>query len=70
MIFLYVILTILHNIGLYIYIVRYRSNIKILSFPRNISKKNLKLKKKSQFFKINFLLKKQKYFVFMHMPES
>jgi len=43
-IFLNIFLLILHNISLYIYIVKYKSGIKISGFLQNISKK-LKLKK-------------------------
>jgi hypothetical protein len=39
-IFSNIFLPILHNIGLYIYIVKYNSGIKISDFLRNISKKN------------------------------
>jgi hypothetical protein len=42
MIFLHVFLSILDNIGLYIYTVTYRSNIKIPSFLQNISIKKFK----------------------------
>jgi hypothetical protein len=52
-IFLYVFLIILHNIGLYIYIVRYISDIKIPDFLQNISKKNKKFKNKSKKFNVN-----------------
>jgi len=40
MIFSNIFLPILHNIGLYIYTVKYKSGIKIPGFLRNISKKN------------------------------
>jgi len=39
MIFSNIFLSILHNIGLYIYIVKYKSGIKILGFLQNILKK-------------------------------
>jgi hypothetical protein len=38
-IFSYIFLPITHNIGLYIYTVKYKSSIKILGFLRNVSKK-------------------------------
>jgi hypothetical protein len=41
MIFSNIFLPILHNIGLYIYTVKYKSDIKIPGFLRNISKKKL-----------------------------
>jgi len=48
-IFSNIFLPILHNIRLYIYIVKYKSDIKIPSFLQNISKKNSKhFQKKSQ----------------------
>jgi len=37
-IFSHIFLPILHNIGLYIYTVKYKSGIKILGFLQNISK--------------------------------
>jgi len=42
MIFSYIFLPILYDIGLYIYTVKYKSCIKIPSFLRNLSKKNSK----------------------------
>jgi hypothetical protein len=39
MIFSNIFLSILHNIGLYIYIVKYKSGIKILGFLQNMLKK-------------------------------
>jgi len=42
-------LPILHNIGLYIYTVKYKSGIKILGFLQNISK----IKKEKNFKKIS-----------------
>jgi hypothetical protein len=39
MIFSHIFLPILHNIGLYIYTVKYKFSIKIPGFLRNISKK-------------------------------
>ena len=49
MIFSHIFLPILHVIELYIYTVKYKSNIKIPSFLRNISKKIQNVfKKKSQ----------------------
>ena len=46
----------MHNIGLYIYTVKYKSSIKIPGFLQNISKnKNKKI--------IQNILKKTKYFV-------
>jgi hypothetical protein len=48
-IFSIIFLPILHNIGLYIYTVKYKSGIKIPGFLRNISKKKFKtFSKKSQ----------------------
>jgi hypothetical protein len=41
LIFSNIFLPILHNIGLYIYTVKYKSGIKIPGFLWNISKKNL-----------------------------
>jgi len=41
-IFSNIFLPILHNIRLYIYTVKYKSDIKILDFLQKISKKNLK----------------------------
>jgi len=38
-IFSNIFLSILHNIGLYIYTVKYKSNIKVPGFLRNFSKK-------------------------------
>ena len=58
MIFLHVFLSILHNIGLYIYIVRYISDIRIPGFLQNISKK--KLKTNLKMFKLISLFKRQK----------
>jgi hypothetical protein len=52
-IFSNIFLPILHNIGLYIYIVKYNSGIKIPGFLRNISKKNKiskKFKKRKKYF--------------------
>jgi len=40
--FSHIFLPILHNIGLYIYTVKYKFGIKISGFLQNISKKNLK----------------------------
>jgi len=48
MIFSNIFLSILHNIGLYIYTVKYKSGIKIPGFLRNISKKNQNILKKCQ----------------------
>jgi len=48
-------LTIFHNIGLYIYTVKYKSSIKIPDFLQNISKKNKKI--------IQNIFKKTKHFV-------
>jgi len=49
MIFSIIFLPILHNIGLYIYTVKYKSGIKIPGFLQNISKKKFKtFSKKSQ----------------------
>jgi uncharacterized membrane protein len=45
----------MHNIGLYIYTVKYKSSIKIPDFLQNISKKNKKI--------IQNIFKKTKYFV-------
>jgi hypothetical protein len=42
MIFSNIFLSILHNIGLYIYTVEYKSGIKLSGFVGNISKKNFK----------------------------
>jgi len=42
MIFSHIFLPILHNIGLYIYTVKYKSGIKIPGFIQNISKNNSK----------------------------
>ena len=39
MIFSNIFLSILHNIGLYIYTVKYKSNIKVPGFLQNFSKK-------------------------------
>jgi hypothetical protein len=50
MIFSHVFLPILHNIGLYIYTIRYRSDIKILGFLLNDSKKKFKLISSLMFF--------------------
>jgi hypothetical protein len=46
-------LPILHNIGLYIYTIKYKSGIKIPGFLRNISKKKLKTfsKRKKNMFR-------------------
>ena len=63
MIFSNVFLPILHNIGLYIYTVRYKLGIKIPDFLQNI------FTKKIQNFWINFLFEKQKN-KFMHTAES
>jgi len=46
---------IFHNIGLYVYTVKYKSNIKILGFLQNISKKIKKFQ--------NICKKEKKYFV-------
>jgi hypothetical protein len=53
-IFSHVFLPILDNIGLYIYIVRYKSSIEIPGFLRNISKTKFKT------FKLISLFRKQK----------
>jgi len=68
-IFLNIFLPILHNIGLYIYIVKYKSGIKIPGFLRNISKKNSKhfKKKLSKTFELISLFKNKKIFCFMHI---
>jgi len=50
MIFSHVFLPILHNIGLYIYTIRYRSDIKTLGFLLNDSKKKFKLISSLMFF--------------------
>jgi len=42
MIFSNIVLLIVYNIGLYIYTVKYKSNIKIPGFLQNIFKKNSK----------------------------
>jgi len=56
---------ILHNIRFYIYIVKYKSNIKIPGFLQNILKKNV------QNFEINFPFQKQKQiFCFMRTTKS
>jgi len=55
-IFSYIFLPILFNIGLYFFTVRYKSNIKILGFLRNISKK---IQKNLKTFKLIFLFKRQ-----------
>jgi len=47
MIFSNIFLPILHNIGLYIYTIKYKSGIKIPGFFRNISKKNQNIFKKN-----------------------
>jgi hypothetical protein len=53
LIFSNIFLPILHNIGLYIYTVKYKSYIKIPGFLQNISKINSKhLKKTSKTFKL------------------
>ena len=65
MILSHVFLSNLHNIGLYIYIVRYKSDIKIPGFLRNISKKISKhLKKLLNQFPFSKKTKK-KHFVFI-----
>jgi len=50
LIFLHIFLSILHNIRLYIYTIRYKFNIKIPSFLQNIPNFFLKIQKKSQNF--------------------
>ena len=60
MIFSYVFLPILHNIGLYIYIVRYEFNIKILGFLQTISNFFLKIQKNLKTCKLISHFKKQK----------
>jgi hypothetical protein len=47
MIFSNIFLPILHDIGLYIYTVKYKSGIKIPGFLRNISKQNQNIFKKN-----------------------
>jgi hypothetical protein len=64
MIFSNVFLSILHNIGLYIYTVRYKPGIKIPNFLQNI------FKKKNQKFWINFLFQKTEKKKFMHTAGS
>ena len=46
MIFSNIFLSILHNIGLYIYTVKYKFGIKISGFVGNISKKKISKRKK------------------------
>jgi len=53
-IFSNIFLPILHNIGLYIYIIKYNSDIKIPGLLRNISKKIIKFQN---------IFKKKKYFI-------
>ena len=55
----YIFLPILHNTGLYIYTVKYKSGIKIPGFLRNISKKN----------KFQNIFKKKKN-ILLHMAKS
>jgi hypothetical protein len=61
-------LPILHNIGLYIYTVKYKSGIKIPRFLQNISKQIQK--KISKTFKLIFPFKNKKKIVFMHTAKS
>jgi len=55
-IFSNIFLPILHNIGLYIYTIKYKSDIEIPGFLRNISKTNLKN------FQMNFPVPKKNCF--------
>jgi len=66
MIFSNIFLPILHNIGLYIYTIKYKSGIKIPGFFRNISKKIKTFSKKiSKTFKsISLFKNKKKIFCF------
>jgi len=70
-IFSNIFLPIFHNIGLYIYTIKYKSGIKIHSFLRNISKKQIskrfqKIKSQKLLNQFPFLRKnKKKYFVFI-----
>jgi len=50
MIFSNTFLSILHNIGLYIYTVKYKSGIKLSGFVGNISKKFQNICKKKKYF--------------------
>jgi len=66
-IFLNIFLPILHNIGLYIYTVKYKSGIKIPGFLRNISKKKFKtFSKKYQKLLNQFPFKKKKNILFSY----
>jgi len=62
-IFSNIFLPILHNIGFYIYIIKYKSGIKIPGFLQNISKKIQKIffkkRKNLKTFKLIFPLKKK-----------
>jgi len=61
----------LHNMGLYIYIVKYKSGIKIPDFLQNISKKNLKhFKKISKKFKLIFPFKKKYFHAYLHKNKN
>jgi hypothetical protein len=63
----------LHNIGLYIYTIKYKSGIKIPGFLWNISKKKFQniFKKKSQKLLNQFpYIYTYTYIVFMHTAKS
>jgi len=59
MIFSNIFLSILHNIGLYVYTIKYKSGIKLSGFVENISKKNFKTfaKRKKYFIAYGQILK-------------
>jgi len=57
MIFSHIFLSILHNIRLYIYTVKYKSGIKIPGFIQNISKKIQNIFKKKYFIAYGQILK-------------
>jgi len=78
-IFSYIFLPILYDIGLYIYTVKYKSGIKIPGFLRNLSKKNSKYFQKKKkifycirpnskiFFQAYFSLKKKQKLHLFHV---
>jgi hypothetical protein len=79
-IFSNIFLPILHNIGLYIYTIKYKSGIKIPGFLQNISKKKLKTFSKREkyfvaygqilkFFQAYFSLKKIAFFSCLKNPK-
>jgi len=69
-IFSHIFLSILHNIRLYIYTVKYKSGIKIPGFLRNIKKKFKTFQKKNLKKLLNQFPFSKKKIAFMHTAKS